>query len=46
MIETDFHNEIVKLKIKTNDFEALLNTRFRVIGNGINELMKTILEKL
>ena len=29
-----------------NDLEALLNTRLRIIENGMNELMKTIIEKL
>ena len=44
--DTDIHTEIIKLKIRMNDLEALLNTRFRNLTNGIIELMKTIIEKL
>ena len=36
VIDTDIHNEIIKLKIRMNDLEALLNTRFRIIENGMN----------
>ena len=46
VIDAYIHNEIIKLKIRINYLEALLNTRLRIIENGIDELIKTIIEKL
>ena len=45
VIDTDIHNEIIKFKNRMNDLEAFLNTRFRIIGHGINELMKARIQK-
>ena len=44
--DKDIHHGIIKLKVRMTDLQALLNTRFRIIENGINELMKTIIQKL
>ena len=33
MVDTDIHHESIELKFRTNDLEALLNTRFRTIEN-------------
>ena len=46
VIDTEIQNEIIKLKYRMDDLESLLNTRFGIIENGINELMKTIIHKL
>ena len=42
VVDTDSQNEIIKLTCRVNDLESVLNTRFGIIENGINELMKTI----
>jgi hypothetical protein len=39
-------NEIIRLKDRVNNLETLLNTRFNIIDISINELLKTILQKL
>ena len=46
MIDTDIQKQIIKLKSRMNELEALLDTGFRSIESGITELMKTILQKL
>ena len=46
MIDIDLQNEIIKLKDRVNSLETLLNTRFNIIDNSINEILKTKLQKL
>ena len=46
VVDADTQNEIKKLKYRMDGLESLLNTRFRIIENGIPELMKTIIQKL
>ena len=45
-IDIDIQNEIIRLKDGINNLETSINTRFNIIENSINELLKTILEKL
>ena len=45
VIDTEIQNEI-RLKYRMDDLESLLNTIFRIIENGVNELMKTTIQKL
>ena len=46
MIDIDIQNEIIRLKDRVNNLETLLNTRFNIVEISINELLKTILQKL
>ena len=46
VIDIDIQSETVRLKERMNNLETLLNTRFSIIENSINELLKTILNKL
>ena len=46
VIDTDIQNEIIKLQHRMNDLESVLNTRFRSIENGVDELVKTIMQNL
>ena len=45
-IDTDIQNEIIKLTYRMNGLESLLKARFRIIENEINEVLKTIMQKL
>ena len=45
-IDIDMQNEIIRVKDRINNIETLFNTRFNIIENPINELLKTILQKL
>ena len=44
--DIDIQNEIVRLKDRMSNLETVFNTRFNIIENSINELLKTILQKL
>jgi len=46
VIGIDIQNEIIRLKDKMNNLETLFNTRLNIIENPINELLRTILQKL
>ena len=46
VIDIDIQNEIIKLQHRMNDLESVLNTRFRSIENGVDELVKTIMQNL
>ena len=46
MIAIDIQNEIIKLKDRMNILETLFNTKFIIIENSTNELLKTLLQKL
>ena len=46
VIDINIQNEIIKLKDRMDKLETLCNTRFNIIENSMNELLKTILQKL
>ena len=46
VIGIDIQNEIIRLKDKMKNLETLFNTRLNIIENPINELLRTILQKL
>ena len=46
VIDIDIQNEIIRLKDRMNSLETLLSARFSIIEMSINELFKTILQKL
>ena len=46
LIDIDIQNEIIRLKDRVNNLETLSKTRFNIIENSINELLKAILQKL
>ena len=46
MIDVNNPFEIIRLKDRMNNSEALFNTRFNIIENSINEVLKTILQKM
>ena len=46
VVDIDIQNGILRLKDRMNNLETLLNTRFNILANSINELLKTILQKL
>ena len=46
MVDVDIQSEIIRLKDRVNNLETLLNSRFSRIEISINELMKTLLQKL
>ena len=46
VVDIGIQNEVVRLKDRMNNLETLLNTRFHIIEISINELLKTILQKL
>ena len=39
-------NETIRLKDRKNKLETVFNPRFNIIENSMNELLKTILNKL
>ena len=46
VVDVDIQSEIIRLKDRVNNLETLLNSRFSRIEISINELMKTLLQKL
>ena len=46
VIDIHIQNDIIRVKDMVNNLEAFSNTRFNIIENSINELLKTILQKL
>lgn len=46
VVDVDIQSEIIRMKDRLNNLETLLNSRFSKIEISINELMKTLLQKL
>ena len=46
VVDVDIQSEIIRLNDKVKNLELLLNSRFSRIEISINELMKTLLQKL
>ena len=44
VIDTNIQNGIIKLKDRINKLETFFNTRFNIIENSVNEVLKTILQ--
>ena len=46
VVDVYIQSEIIRMKDRLNNLETLLNSRFSRIEISINELMKTLLQKL
>ena len=46
VIDIHIQNDIIRVKDMVNNLEAFSNTRFNIIENSINALLKIILQKL
>ena len=46
VMDIDIQNEIIRLKDRMNGLETLLKTKFNIIKNSMNEVLKARLQKL